>query len=123
MRGAPALPRAARLVMRGRGLVINKLLLGLQGSLLRPCSTDTWCRDFILDGGGSGLCFEHLRISPFLAHSTHSTHSLCRCEGRVDTDPWCRDFILDDGSGLGRGSCCTKDEELAAWCGLVGGSV
>lgn len=46
-----------------------------------------------------------------------------RCEG-VLAQPdhnalgWCRDFLLDDGA-TGRGSCCTKDDDLAAWCGLV----
>ncbi|GFR47159.1 hypothetical protein Agub_g8850 [Astrephomene gubernaculifera] len=32
---------------------------------------------------------------------------------------WCRDFLLDDGT-TGRGSCCTKDDDLAAWCALPG---
>ncbi len=31
---------------------------------------------------------------------------------------WCRDFLLDDGA-TGRGSCCTKDDDLAAWCSQV----
>ncbi|GIL44626.1 hypothetical protein Vafri_2150 [Volvox africanus] len=30
---------------------------------------------------------------------------------------WCRDFLLDDGV-TGRGSCCTKDQDLAAWCAM-----
>ncbi|KAG2486941.1 hypothetical protein HYH03_014440 [Edaphochlamys debaryana] len=30
---------------------------------------------------------------------------------------FCRDFLLDDGAS-GRGSCCTKDGDLAAWCAL-----
>ncbi|GLC64325.1 hypothetical protein PLESTF_000149400 [Pleodorina starrii] len=30
---------------------------------------------------------------------------------------WCRDFLLDDGT-TGRGSCCTKDQDMATWCSL-----
>ncbi|KAG2450456.1 hypothetical protein HYH02_004958 [Chlamydomonas schloesseri] len=47
------------------------------------------------------------------------------CEGLLSSQPdhaalgWCRDFLLDDGA-TGRGSCCTKDDDLAAWCALPG---
>ncbi|EFJ47581.1 hypothetical protein VOLCADRAFT_91850 [Volvox carteri f. nagariensis] len=47
------------------------------------------------------------------------------CQSVVLPDPshprlgWCRDFLLGDGEGAtGRGSCCSKDQELAAWCSL-----
>ncbi|GLI65466.1 hypothetical protein VaNZ11_008816 [Volvox africanus] len=30
---------------------------------------------------------------------------------------WCHDFLLDDRL-TGRGSCCTKDQDLAAWCAM-----
>lgn len=32
---------------------------------------------------------------------------------------WCRDFLMDGGVG-GRGSCCRKDDDLAAWCSRAG---
>ncbi len=32
---------------------------------------------------------------------------------------WCVNYLLDDGA-TGRGACCAKDEQLAAWCKLVG---
>lgn len=28
---------------------------------------------------------------------------------------WCQDFLLTGGVS-GRGSCCRRDDELAAWC-------
>lgn len=35
--------------------------------------------------------------------------------GTSPTAVWCHDFLVDDGE-TGRGSCCTQDEELIAWC-------
>ncbi|KAG1658589.1 hypothetical protein FOA52_016201 [Chlamydomonas sp. UWO 241] len=41
-------------------------------------------------------------------------------------DAWCTDFLRDDrdsgGGALGGGSCCARDEALAAWCDTPAGA-